>query len=311
MKILLALFFAFGVAFAKISVSVSVIPQAYFVERIAGDLVEVNIMVQKGKSPEMYEPSIKELKSLSESQLYFNIGMPFENAWMKRFQGVNPKMKIIPPLKQGELEAYLAKYGKEQTQDSSDDFHDEEHHHGDSVKHAHSHAHDSNNDSGDSHTHLPHIWLSFVLSQANANIIAESLCEIDTANCPTYKANLALLLKDIDNLWKHFKGVFGDKGGAFLVYHPAFSYIANELNLVEFAIEEDGKDAKITHTKAIFDLIKKHNIKSIFIQPQFSYKNAKIIAKEAKITLKTADPLAYDWIANITEFLNEVANDND
>lgn len=299
MKILLALFFTFGVAFAKISVSVSVIPQAYFVERIAGDLVEVNIMVQKGKSPEMYEPSIKELKSLSESQLYFNIGMPFENAWIKRFQGVNPKMKIIPPLKQGELEAYLAKYSKKQTHDS----HDGEHYHGDSAKYTH--------DSSDSHTHLPHIWLSFVLSQANANIIAESLCEIDTANCPTYKANLALLLKDIDNLWKHFKGVFGDKGGAFLVYHPAFSYIANELNLAEFAIEEDGKDAKITHTKAIFDLIKTHNIKSIFIQPQFSYKNAKIIAKEAKITLKTADPLAYDWIANITEFLNEVANDND
>lgn len=299
MKILLALFFTFGVAFAKISVSVSVIPQAYFVERIAGDLVEVNIMVQKGKSPEMYEPSIKELKSLSESQLYFNIGMPFENAWIKRFQGVNPKMKIIPPLKQGELEAYLAKYSKKQTHDS----HDGEHHHGDSAKYTH--------DSSDSHTHLPHIWLSFVLSQANANIIAESLCEIDTANCPTYKANLALLLKDIDNLWKHFKGVFGDKGGAFLVYHPAFSYIANELNLAEFAIEEDGKDAKITHKKAIFDLIKTHNIKSIFIQPQFSYKNAKIIAKEAKITLKTADPLAYDWIANITEFLNEVANDND
>lgn len=307
MKIFVILLCAISAVFAKISVSVSVIPQAYFVNRIAGDLVEVNIMVQKGKSPETYEPSIKELKHLSKSHIYFNIGMPFENAWLKRFQGVNPNMKIMPPLKKGELEAYLAKYHKADSADltynnHSHDF-DAKNHNGDSHKHSDLHE--------DSHAHLPHIWLSFVLSQSHAKVIAESLCEIDTKHCEIYKANLSSLLKDIDALWKHFSGVFGDKGGVFLVYHPAFSYIARELNLAEIAIEIDGKDAKIAHTKEIFDLIKQHNIKAIFIQPQFSSKNAKVIANEAKIELKTADPLAYDWLTSIADFLNEVAKYNE
>lgn len=307
MRFLAVLLLTISAVFAKVTVSVSVIPQAYFVDRIAGNLAEVNIMVQKGKSPETYEPSIKELKNLSQSQLYFNIGMPFENAWLKRFQSVNPNMKIIPPLKIGELEAYLSSL---KSSDSNAESHLDSHANLDfyAESHSDSNADSSHSHSNETHIHQPHIWLSFALSQSHAKIIAESLCEIDTQNCPIYKANLALLLKEINEVWEHFKGVFGDKGGAFLVYHPAFSYIASELNLVEFAIEEDGKDAKITHTKEILEVIKKHNIKVIFIQPQFSSKNAKIIANEAKIELKIADSLAYNWIENITNFLNEVAN---
>lgn len=297
MRILIALFLAFGALFAKVSVSVSIIPQAYFVEKIAGDLVSVNIMVQKGKSPETYEPSVKELQNLSKSQLYFNIGMPFERAWVKRFLGVNPKMKIIQPLKDGELEAYIA----ESSVDSATHTHENYAHHD-------SHEHDSHEHN---HAHLPHIWLSFILSQAHARQISDALCEVDSANCATYQANLEILLKEISDLHSHFKGVFKGKGGAFLVYHPAFSYIANELGLREFSIEVDGKDAKIAHTREIFTIIKKHNIKSIFIQPQFSSKNAKIIAKEASLEIKTADPLAKNWSENIAEFLREVATDNE
>ena len=315
MRILVALFFAFGALFAKVSVSVSVIPQAYFVEKIAGDLAEVNIMVQKGKSPETYEPSVKELQNLSKSQLYFNIGMPFERAWMKRFLGVNPKMKIIQPLKSGELEKYNVDSAKnaessaksaESSADSATHAH-ENHAHNDLDSHAHeNHSHDSH----ENHAHLPHIWLSFILSKAHARQISDALCEVDSANCATYQANLEILLKEISDLHAHFKAVFKGKGGAFLVYHPAFSYIASELGLREFSIEVDGKDAKIAHTREIFTIIKKHNIKSIFIQPQFSSKNAKIIANEASLAIKIADPLAKNWSENIAEFLREVAKDN-
>ena len=94
----------------KINVSVSVIPQAYFVKQIAGDLVDINIMVQKGKSPETYEPSIKQLEELSQSKEYFGIGMPFEDAWLSRFRSVNADMLIVEPLEMGVLENYMKKY---------------------------------------------------------------------------------------------------------------------------------------------------------------------------------------------------------
>lgn len=350
MRILIVALFAVSALFAKVSVSVSVIPQAFFVQKIAGNLVEINIMVQKGKSPETYEPSLKELQKLSESQIYFTIGMPFEHAWLRRFESANPNLKIIAPLHKGELEAYLAQYGLDEvdwhfhkdlgessanqnadslessanlgeskSRDSADLAKSSANLIIDSPK---SHESQSIADSADStdspdshldsqgiHRHYPHIWLSFVLSKAHAQVIAKNLCEIDAPNCAIYEKNLARFEKEINKMFAYFKGIFGRKGRAFLVYHPAFSYIANELGLKEIAIEKDGKEAKIAHTKEILELIKKHNIKKIFIQPQFSTKNARAIAKEAKLSIKTADPLAYDWFENVNAFLSEVAKD--
>ena len=343
MRILIMALLAVSVSFAKVSVSVSIIPQAFFVQKIAGNLAEVNIMVQKGKSPETYEPSIKELEKLSKSQIYFTIGMPFENAWQKRFEGVNPALKIVSPLKKDEFEAYLAEYGDladlhfhkdfdDLSGKSNESSHESSESNGESNKsslreseadeaiheskidcHDSKHCMESrNDDSQDSHEshihrHYPHIWLSFKLSKAHAKVISDNLCEIDAPNCAIYKRNLARFEKEINKMFAHFKSVFGNKGGAFLVYHPAFSYIANELGLKEFAIEKDGKEAKIAHTKEILELIKKHNIKVIFTQPQFSSKNAQILAKEAKISLKTADPLAFDWLENMNLFLSQLA----
>lgn len=310
MRILIIALFTVSTAFAKISVSVSIIPQAFFVQKIAGNLVEVNVMVQKGKSPETYEPTIKELEKLSESQIYFNIGMPFESAWLKRFEGVNPNLKIVAPLKKGELEAYLAQY--EDLADSH--FHKDDEHHANDSQESHkasgnphnSHSKHNHVELQEIHRHYPHIWLSFILSKAHAQVICDNLCEIDTKNCAIYKKNLVRLEKEIDKMFAHFKAVFGGTGGAFLVYHPAFSYIANELGLQEFAIEKDGKEGKIAHTKEILAIIKAKNIKAIFIQPQFSSKSAKVLAKEAKISIKTADPLAFDWLENIHTFLSEL-----
>lgn len=273
MRILIVIVLVFSIVEAKINVSVSVIPQAFFVKKIAGDLVDVNIMVDKGKSPESYEPTIKQLKDLSRSSLYFNIGLPFESAWVERFKAVNPNIKIIPPLEYNELKTYIS--------DSKHNISEE--------------------------SYSPHIWLSFILSKYHAKVIADELSKLDSANANVYQENLKLFLAEIDKTYMYYKNLFKDNKKVFLVYHPAFEYLANELGITEFAIEEDGKEAKISHTKEILDLVKKYNITSIFVQPQFSRKSAEAIAKEANLTIKIADPLSYDWLNNIKNILDEIA----
>lgn len=273
MKFLIAILLIFSIVEAKINVSVSVIPQAFFVKKIAGDLVNVNVMVDKGKSPESYEPTIKQLKDLSNASVYFDIGLPFENAWLDRFKAVNPNMKIISPLENNELKTYILD-SKHNTSEES---------------------------------YSPHIWLSFILSKDHAKVIADELSKLDPANANIYQENLKSFLAEIDATYSYYRNLFKDKKKAFLVYHPAFEYLANELGITEFAIEEDGKEARISHTKEILDLIKKYNITSIFIQPQFSRKSAEAIAKEANLTIKIADPLSYDWLNNIKYILDEIA----
>lgn len=80
---------------AALNVTVSILPQQYFVERIGGENVAVNVMVLPGESPATYEPKPDQLRALSEAQAYVSIGVPFENAWLARISSANPDMLMV------------------------------------------------------------------------------------------------------------------------------------------------------------------------------------------------------------------------
>ena len=78
-----------------LAVTVSILPQRYFVQRIGGDRVDVQVMVMPGESPATYEPTPAQLRALSASDAYFHIGVPFENAWLPRIAAANSAMLMV------------------------------------------------------------------------------------------------------------------------------------------------------------------------------------------------------------------------
>ena len=61
------------------TISVSILPQRYFVGRIAGDYVKVNVMIPPGANPAVSDLSTEQLKALHNSSVYFAVGyLPFE-----------------------------------------------------------------------------------------------------------------------------------------------------------------------------------------------------------------------------------------
>jgi zinc transport system substrate-binding protein len=91
----LALALAVEARAASVSVFVSIVPQKYFVERIAGPLADVAVMVGPGESPETYEPQPHQVAQLTRAQVYFQIGVPFEEVWMARLRAANPEMLVV------------------------------------------------------------------------------------------------------------------------------------------------------------------------------------------------------------------------
>ncbi|BDU51529.1 metal ABC transporter solute-binding protein, Zn/Mn family [Haliovirga abyssi] len=78
------------------TVTVSILPQKYFVEKIAGSTLKVNVMIPPGKSPATYDPTPSQMKLLNNSKIYFRIGyIPFEFAWIDKIKSANKNMKII------------------------------------------------------------------------------------------------------------------------------------------------------------------------------------------------------------------------
>ena len=68
-----------------VTVTVTIPPYQYFVDKIAGDKVDVNVMVSNGNNPETYEPNAQQMMELSNSALYLKVGsIGFEQTWMKK-----------------------------------------------------------------------------------------------------------------------------------------------------------------------------------------------------------------------------------
>jgi len=83
---------------ARPVVAVSVLPQAYFVERIASDRVRVEVMIPPGANPTTYEPTVDALKSFSGAALYIAVGhshFAFEAAWIEELLAEQPRLEVV------------------------------------------------------------------------------------------------------------------------------------------------------------------------------------------------------------------------
>ncbi len=265
----------------KILVSVSILPQKYFVERIGGDKAEINVMIPPGHSHAVYEPSPQQMITLSRSDIYFRIGhIVFEQAWMENFKAINRNMRIIDTSKgvsliQGSCDHEPGKHSDEQI-------------HGEKEEIA-------------NHTGIdPHIWLSPRAVKIQAKHILDAFLEFDPANKTFYENNYQSFAADIDRLIARMTGIFRDhKGKKFMIFHPALAYLAQDFGLVQIAIETEGKDPNPADLKKIIDIARKEGIRVVFIQQQFSTHTAEAVADEIGGKVVFLDPLAPDWLSNM------------
>ena len=95
---------------------------------------------------------------------------------------------------------------------------------------------------------------------------------------------------------------------ACMVFHPSWGYFANRYSLEQVAIEVQGKEPKPKELIELIEDAKKHEIKIVFVAPQFSQKSAKIIAKSINGQVYTIDPLANAWDTSLINTAKEIAN---
>ncbi len=262
-----------------LDITVSILPQEYFVEKIGGDRVEVNIMVEPGASPATYEPKPQQMKALSEAEAYVSIGVPFEKAWMEKIKSANPQMLVIDSAKGIERMEMVA-----------------HHHHGE-AEHDHDHDHDHGAENLD-----PHIWLSPQLVKVQAENIYQGLVKIDPENEAEYQANLAQFLTEIEQLDQQIKqNLAGIENRQFMVFHPAWGYFARDHDLEQVSIEVGGQEPSAAELGEIVKEAQEENIKVIFAQPEFSTKSAETIAQEIGGKVLLITPLAQDWSNNLLQ----------
>lgn len=269
---------------AKVNAVVSIIPQQTILEQIGGDKVEITLMVTPGNSPHTYEPKPAQMREIEKANLYFTIGVEFEEAWLDKFVAQNGKMKVISVAKG--IEKLPMK------------------------EHSHEgHEHKAHDDHEHANTD-PHVWTSPENVKIIATNIYEALLRVDKAHKEYYFKNLENFLAKVDALNEKIMLTLKDtpKGTKFMVFHPSWGYFAKQYNLEQIAIEVSGKEPKPKELMHIIEEAKEENIKALFTQPEFSDKSATIIAKELQVPVIKVSPLAKNWEEQLLKIAQSIAN---
>ena len=264
----------------KFDVFVSILPQQYFVQKIGKDRVTIHVMVMPGADPHSYEPKPRQMTLISKASLYFAIGVPFENTWLSKLMAINPTLRVVQTdvgiKKLSMLEEHPNEHGQA----------------------------DSHGDGGLD----PHIWLSPALVKIQAKYILEALQQVKAADKVYFKTNYDLFMKEIDDLDIELKRTFaGRQGLKFMVFHPSWGYFADAYGLQQVSVEVEGKNPKPSQLVMLIQKAKQDGIRTIFAQPQFSSKAARLLAGEINGNVILIDPLAFNWSENLRQVAQQLA----
>lgn len=247
-------------------ITVSIAPEKFFVERIAGDKYTVNVLVPNDANPEMYDPTPRDIAAIAHSDLYFYMGsLPFEETWLTAISQQNTNIKCV------DLSSALPE------------------HKGHTCEHCTGHTH------GD-----PHFWSSIVGAKAIAHSIYSTLVDTYPSDSVLFRENYQKFATEIAALEDECRQVFDTlEHRSFIIYHPSLSYFAEEWGLDQRPIEYEGKEPTPLYLSNLINQAKEDDVRLVFIQEEFDIKNAELVAKELGAKTVQIRPLDEDWMRQI------------
>jgi len=259
---------------------VSILPQKYFLDRIAPDGVEVVVMVPPGRNPASYEPTPKQIEALSSAALFFAVGVPFEEAFLPILERNLQDMTIVHTDAGIEKRRFRTAHTREE----------------------------EGPDAHENGAEDPHIWLSPVYAEQIAAVMADALKELLPQQAAEIDENLRTFSNELQQLDRRLTDLLEPFSGEhLLVYHPAFGYFADRYGLVQQAIETGGKEPSPRQLAEIIEVAAEEQIRILFVQPEFNQKSAQAAAEAINGTVVPVSSLEYDYIENLRHIAEAVS----
>jgi len=247
-------------ASARLLVSVTVPAQAWLVNQLAGDHVDLLTMIPEGRVPKSAQPGPRKLARSRQADIQFIVGHPalfFETRYINPYRNSDNKatwISMYDVAKQMQPARILK---------GTD----------------------------------PHLWTSPSVMMATASAVADSLARLDPENAEHYQKNrlkLEIAVKKLDMQIR--EKIAQSQFRELLVYHPAWGHFSQDYGLRQLAIEEEGKAPGPGSLSSLFRTSEKNNINFIISSPGADQRLAGIIAAQLQIELLVVDPMDPDWM---------------
>lgn len=261
----------------NIKVIASFFPIADFTERIGGEHVKVETLIQGGTDPHSWEMSTTDRNRVEQADLFIYNGARFEH-WVD---------DLLETVENQDLVAVESARNVDLAEGHSHD-HDHDDHDHDHEEEAHDH---------DDHDHGPydaHTWISLRNAVVQMETIKDALVELDPDNAETYESNFEKEKEAFLALDQKAQELFQDVDRKdFIVGHESFGYFARDYGLTQHGIEgaaSHGEPDPATMANLV-RLAQDTGIHTVFYDPLGSDKTAQAIAAEIGGTAVPLNPL--------------------
>ncbi len=261
----------------SLTVFVGIPPLAYFVKQIGGPLVTVETLLEPGHSPATYDPTPQQMVRLAEADVLFTVGVPFEERLLKKISSGLTHVRVVDTRQGIQLQPI------------------------------------SSNDKHSSHGRMdPHIWLDPKLAAVQAATICKTLTDVAPSYTITFQRGLLKLRQQLDSIDTEIQMLLAPvQGKRIYVFHPSFGYFCRAYGLQQVAIEVNGKEPSARELTRIMESTRNHDVKTLFVQPQFAKKTARAIAENIGAKIEVLDPLSPDYIRNLGDIAKKIAKSFD
>lgn len=252
-----------GFSESKPTVSVSTFSLLESAHAVAGDALDINMIVPLGNDPHMFSPNPNQVAEISKSSLFIYNGAGFET-WAESLKNTLPKtIRVI------DMSQHVA------LQKNEEEHHDEyaHHHHG---------AYD------------PHYWLDIDNMIKMTQTLDAEFSKLIPNKAGQFHGNAAAYIGELQKLKSEYtKGLGECKNRTLISNHDAFGYLAHankleNVSVIGLSSDEQPSAQTIAH---VVEIVKEHGMKTIFFEELINDNVSQTIARESGAKAVALQPL--------------------
>lgn len=263
---------------SKPLVATTIFPLYDITQNIAGELVDVSLILPPGASPHTFEASPSVLRTLSSSDVVYAIGYGLDDWIFDLSASQNSSVYTVDSgisirSEEEEEEPIDESVEEDHDEDSEDEEHEDEHGHGPDD---------------------PHYWLAI----ENAQIITQNISQDLAQRYPTYAEafaeNAKNYLKQLEDTQSQLVSLLEPLENKNIVtFHDAWYYFAESLNLNIVGTFEPsaGREPTPRYLAELAEGLEQAGTYTIFSEPQFGTANLESFANDNNILIVELDPI--------------------
>jgi zinc transport system substrate-binding protein len=140
-----------------------------------------------------------------------------------------------------------------------------------------------------------HCWLSVKTMRGISKVIADTLKQQLPEQAGAIDEHYSQLLERFAELDQRLQKLFAPYAGqSFLVFHPAWGYLAADYNLKQLSIEHHGKEPSIGQFEKLVQAA--DGIRAVIVEPFAPSASVRFLHSELGLKILQLDPLKEEWI---------------